>query len=257
MRAAALRSLAAYDDRSVPDVILRNYPSLSLDERADALTTLASRPAYALVLLDSLATGKVSRADVPAFVLRQLAGIKDSHVKERLQQVWGAVRPPSQDKATTIARLRALLPADKLATADRIHGRVVFARSCAACHKLFGEGGAVGPELTGSQRRNLDYLLENVVDPSALVGLDFQMSIIQTTDGRVINGIIAAEDAAVLTVQTQNDRLLIAKSEIESRARSQLSLMPDGLLDKLSETELRDLIGYLSGGGQVALPAAE
>ncbi|HVX13962.1 MAG TPA: PVC-type heme-binding CxxCH protein [Pirellulales bacterium] len=254
MRAAALRGLAAYDDPSVPAVILRSYVSLVGGERDDALATLASRPAYALALLDAIEAKKVSRGDVPAFVLRQVAGIKDERVSQRLQQVWGAVREASQDKAAAIARFRSLLPTDQLQAADRSHGRALFVRTCAACHKLFGEGGQIGPELTGAQRTNLDYLLENLVDPSALVGRDYQMSVIETADGRIINGIIAGEDAAVVTVQTQNDRLLIPKSDIETREQSKLSLMPEGLLDKLSEVELRELIAYLSGAEQAALP---
>jgi putative heme-binding domain-containing protein len=168
--------------------------------------------------------------------------------------VWGTVREPAQDKAATIARFRAVLAADKLQRADRSHGRALFVRTCGACHKLFGEGGQIGPELTGAQRTNLDYLLENLVDPSALVGRDYQMSVIETADGRIINGIIAGEDAAVLTVQTQNDRLLIPKSDIETREQSKLSLMPEGLLDKLSEVELRALIAYLSGAEQATFP---
>ncbi|HWB08031.1 MAG TPA: PVC-type heme-binding CxxCH protein [Pirellulales bacterium] len=256
MRGSALRGLASYDDPSVAKVILRNYGSLAGSERDDALTTLASRPAYVLTLLDALEKGTVPRADVPAFVLRQLAGIKNQRVAERLRQVWGVVRPASQEKTATIARFRAWLPTDKLQAADRSHGRATFARTCAACHKLFGEGGAIGPELTGSQRTSVDYLLENLVDPSALVGRDYQMSIIETADGRVINGIIVAEDAAVVSVQTQNDRLLVPKDEIETREQSNLSLMPEGLLDKLSETEVRDLIAYLSGSQQTALPPA-
>jgi putative membrane-bound dehydrogenase-like protein len=253
MRGAALRGLAAIDDGSVPEVILRNYASLSGSERNDALTTLASRPAYAMALLDAIQLKKVPRPDVPAFVLRQLAGMKDEPVLRRLQEVWGAVREPSKDKTATIARYRASLTPDRVHTADRSRGRSVFARNCAACHKLFGEGGQIGPELTGSQRSNLDYLLENLVDPSALVGRDYQMSIIETADGRILNGIIAAEDAAVLTVQTQNDRVLVPKSEIEAREQSKLSLMPEGLLDKLSEAEVRDLIAYLAGAEQAAL----
>jgi putative heme-binding domain-containing protein len=256
MRAAALRGLAAYDDPSVPAVILRNYASLAGGEREDALATLASRPAYAIALLDAIEGKKVSRGDIPAFVLRQIAGIKDERVSQRLQQVWGAVREPAQDKSATIARFRSLLPADKVQAADRSHGRAVFVRTCAACHKLFGEGGQIGPELTGAQRTNLDYLLENLVDPSALVGRDYQMTVIETADGRIINGIIAGEDAAVVTVQTQNDRLLIPKSDIETREQSKLSLMPEGLLDKLSDVELRELIAYLSGAEQAALPAS-
>ncbi len=254
MRGHALRGLAAYGDGEAPEIILRHYDTFDPAERADAVLTLASRPNFALALLNAVAEERVPRADLSAFTVRQLAGMKDDVVKARLAEVWGEVRATSQDKQALIGKFKPLLAAEKLTAADRSRGRLLFTRHCAACHKLFGEGQTVGPELTGSQRANVDYLLENLVDPNALVGRDYQMTIIQTTDGRVINGIILREDDDVIAVQTQNERVLVPANEIEARERSKVSLMPEGLLDKLSETELRELIAYVAGSEQVPLP---
>lgn len=255
MRGAALRGLAALDDDAVPHIILPAYPSLSRAERDDALATLASRPAFALALLGAIERGDVARGDLSAFIVRQLAGIKDPEVARRLAEVWGAVRETSADKSATIARFKSQLAPQRVKQADRSAGRALFVRHCAACHRLFGEGGQVGPELTGAQRGSIDYLLENMVDPSALVGRDYQLTVIETTDGRVLNGIVVADDGDVLTVQTQNERVLLPKNEIDQRQPSKLSLMPEGVLEKLSERELRDLIGYLAGADQPPLPA--
>ena len=255
MRGAALRALAAYADEQAPEIILRNYASFDDAERADAILTLASRPAFALALLEAIDRERIPRRDVSAFTIRQLQSMKDDRVNERLAKVWGAVRPPSKDKAAAIGKYKTLLSAERLKAADRSAGRGLFVRHCGACHKLFGEGGQVGPELTGSQRANLDYLLENLIDPSAIVARDYQMTVLETADGRILNGIIVAQDDQVLTIQTQNERLSLPLAEIEAREQSPLSLMPEGLLDKLNEGELCDLVSYLSGAEQ-APPAA-
>jgi putative heme-binding domain-containing protein len=80
------------------------------------------------------------------------------------------------------------------------------------------------------------------------------MQIFQTADGRVINGIVVREDESVVLVQTQNDRVALAKSEIELRDTSKLSLMPEGQLARLSDEDLRDLVAYLASPRQVPLP---
>ena len=141
-----------------------------------------------------------------------------------------------------------------LGQADLGRGRVVFDRVCASCHKLYGVGGEIGPDLTGAGRDNLDYLLENIIDPSATVSADFRMMVVAMRDGRVLNGLVKAESPRTVTLQTQTEPVVLDRSEIESLRLSPSSLMPDGLLDTLSKAEVGDLIAYLAHPTQVALP---
>jgi putative heme-binding domain-containing protein len=143
-----------------------------------------------------------------------------------------------------------------LAKANLSTGRVVFQRLCAACHRLFDEGGAIGPDLTGSQRNNLDYLLENIIDPSAGVSRDFQLNTIRTSGGRVISGFVVAENKTALTVASLNERVTVPIAEIKDRQQSSQSMMPEGLLQSLTAAEIRDLIAYLGSPAQVPLEAA-
>jgi putative heme-binding domain-containing protein len=143
---------------------------------------------------------------------------------------------------------------ERLDGADPSHGRLLFSKACSQCHVLFGEGGKVGPELTGAQRGDLGYLLENLVDPNATLGDDYRMIIFALADGRVINGLVAEQTGRTVTIQTPTDRLVVPRDEIEEQRRSDLSLMPEGLLDPLEEREVADLVRYLQGPGQVPLP---
>jgi putative heme-binding domain-containing protein len=254
MRGTAIRHLAAYDDRGTPRRLLALYPKLTDAERQDAVLTLASRPAWAMQLLDAVEKKRIPSRDVSAFVVRQLSTLANKPLDRRIRQVWGNVRPTSADRVKLIASYKKRLTTNVLAKADRSAGRVVYRKVCASCHKLFDDGKPVGPELTGSQRTNLDYLLENILDPNAVIGRDFRMSVIATNAGRIITGIIKEETAKTLTVQTANETVLIAKSDIEVRKQSPVSLMPEGQLEKMTFREVRDLFGYLMGATQTALP---
>ncbi|MEO8428844.1 MAG: c-type cytochrome, partial [Verrucomicrobiota bacterium] len=141
-----------------------------------------------------------------------------------------------------------------LSQADKSQGRVVFNTACAACHTLYGDGGKVGPDLTGAGRDNLDYLLENTIDPSAVVTADFRMSVVNLKDGRVLNGLIAAKTDRTLTLKTMTETLTFERGEIQSVQESSLSLMPEGLLEALAPEQARDLIAYLMHKSQVPLP---
>ena len=136
-------------------------------------------------------------------------------------------------------------------------GRAVFAKSCQQCHTLFGVGGQVGPDLTGSNRRDLDYVLSNVLDPSALIGKDYLAHIVATADGRVLTGIIRAEDKYTLTLVTANETITLPKSDVEARRQSDQSMMPEDLWTPLSEHEIRSLVSYLASPAQVPLPPSE
>ena len=114
-----------------------------------------------------------------------------------------------------------------LAGADKKKGRELFKQRCGACHKLFGEGGKIGPDLTGSGRKDLHYILENVVDPSAVVNRNFQLTTIKTKSGRLISGMIAEENKDTVTVNTLNEQIILKRDDISELTRSKKSMMPE------------------------------
>lgn len=257
MRGAALRGLAHYNDPKTPSLILPLYGSLSESEKTDAVTTLISRPSYALALLDAIAEKKVPRADLTAFQARQLLALKDARVSDRLNAVWGAIRSPAKDRDALLARYKKLATSDEVKKANLSAGRHVWAKTCANCHTLFGEGGKIGPDLTGSQRRNAEYILTKVLDPGAAVPRDYQLSRIVTTTGRVMTGVVKQENEKVLLLQTATEEVRVLKSDIETRDALGGSLMPEGQLATLSDAEIRDLLAYLASEKQVALPGGK
>src|SRR5262249_54101980 len=182
---AAIRGLAVYDDPTTSQVLIKAYASLGAGERRDVLGTLASRRATARDLLAAVEVGAVPRGDLTADVVRQIRNLKDTELGERLSRVWGSVRETSADRARAVAEAKSMLTAKHTQPPDRSLGRAVYSRICQQCHTLFGVGGQVGPDLTGSNRADLDYLLSNVLDPSALIGKDYQGQVIATADGRV------------------------------------------------------------------------
>ena len=255
MMVEAIRGLATVDHAETPKRVLDKWPRLSPEGRSVAMSTLVSRPSYAKALLAAVAADQVPRREVSAFHARQILSFGDDALTKQLTQVWGEVRSSSAEKQALAAKWKTSLSPDRLKTANLGNGRALFNKSCANCHVLFGSGKPAGPDLTGGNRRNLDYLLENILDPSATVAADFRMSVFEMTDGRVINGVIVERTEKTLTVQTQNDRTTIQKSDIEDQKSSTQSLMAEGLFQNLSDDQVRDLIGYLMSPDQVALPA--
>src|SRR5213078_359836 len=115
-------------------------------------------------------------------------------------------------------------------------------------------GGKVGPDLTGSNRGDLDYILQNIIDPNAVIPIDYRASPVETKDGHDITGIVTQQDDKSVTVLTPNETLILPRNEIQSLQQSELSMMPEGLLAPLTDQEARDLLYYLSRPGQVPLP---
>jgi putative membrane-bound dehydrogenase-like protein len=253
----AVRGLALYDDPAIGRALAGSYRSFHPSERSALLEILSSRPPFARALLDQVAAGKIPRQDLTAFHARQIRGLGDEPLSDRLAQVWGVLRDSDADRRERMTALKKQLDPAALAQADKGRGRAVFDRVCASCHKLYGYGGEIGPDLTGAGRDNLEYLLENLVDPSAAVTADFRMVVVAMNDGRTLNGLVRAQTDRTLTLQTQTEALVLDRREIEAMRSSPLSLMPDGLLSPLSEAETRDLLAYLMHRTQVPLPAPE
>lgn len=256
LRTSAISSLAALEDPETPQALIDVYAKLSATDKQAALATLTSRAEYVLALLDAIEAKRIDRNDLSAFTVRQLSRLDDKRVVARLNDVWGQIRETPADKAAEMEKYKQALKPGVLAKASLPHGRELFAKTCGTCHKLFDDGKAIGPDLTGSNRANLDYLLENMLDPGAVIGRDYQVTEIETNEGRIINGIIKDENATAVTLQTPTDIITISKSEIGARALVPLSLMPEGQLKPLTPEQVRDLVAYLATPAQVPLPGA-
>jgi putative membrane-bound dehydrogenase-like protein len=250
-----LRGLGEYEHPETVKTILGRYSEMPAEARQQAIQTLASRPNWAGHLLDEIEAKRIARSDVPAFTARQVRNLGDARLTARMNAVWGEVRATPRDRARRIAGFKQRLTPHELSHGDLSAGRKVFTKLCANCHQLFGEGRKVGPDITGAQRNNLDYVLENLVDPSAQVSRDFQLDVILTESGRVVTGLVKSETNAAITVSTPDSDIVIPADEIEVRKKSDVSMMPEGQLKTLTFTQTRDLIAYLGNGKQVPLPA--
>ncbi|MBL9210650.1 MAG: c-type cytochrome, partial [Opitutaceae bacterium] len=215
---------------------------------------LVSRPAFASALLAQIPAGRVARADLTPYHARQIRRFNDPELTARLGQVWGELREPAADKQAFIATLRTELAPVELERANRSQGRVLYQSLCAACHTLYGQGAALGPDLTGAGRDNLDYLLENIVDPGAVVTADYRMNVLKLKDGRTLTGFIAARTARTLTIRGPGESHTVERDEIATTEESPDSVMPAGLLESLTPAQRRDLIAYLMHPTQVPLP---
>jgi putative membrane-bound dehydrogenase-like protein len=245
VRTASIRALSAYNHPETASAILSHYDSMNESDKQQSHSTLASRENWAGVLLSNIESGRIPPREVTAYTARQIRALDNTQLSEKLLQHWGEVRTSPQETAKKIASIKKWLTRENLDQADKASGQQSFKKLCANCHKLFGEGGQIGPDITGSQRMNLDYMLENIIDPNASVAKDYQMELVQTTDDRVITGLIESENSEALTIQTVNERLIIPMNEIASRKKSNVSIMPSGMLEPLGENEIRDLIAYL------------
>jgi putative heme-binding domain-containing protein len=252
---AALAGLAAYDDPNTPSVILAAYPNLDLAARRAALNTLVGRLSYANELTSAVRANKIPRTDLTAYTIRQLRDLGDDSLNKFVDEVYGVARTSSGEKAKQIADYKAMLSDAMIAGGNASRGRAVFAKTCAQCHTLYGVGGKVGPDLTGSQRASTDYVVQNVVDPSALIAREYQVTLIRTKDKRVVSG-IATETPDGYKVVTETATAIIPKTQIDKLKKSELSMMPEGLLNGMSDGDVVDLFAYLRTTAQVPLPDA-
>ena len=241
LRIDGIRAIAAFDDQALGKLLVDRYHTFAPAEKSEAIQTLSSRPRYGRMLTDALAAKTIPTSDIPASAPRQLLRV----VGTRFLEVWGPVeRSATEDQA--YSKYRTLLDETEIRAASVERGRGVFQRTCGACHRLYGDGGTIGPDLTGSNRANLDYLLLNVLSPNAEVADAYKMVVVTTRDGRTYSGTVAVETDRQLTLRViGRDAAVINKSDIQSRETTAVSMMPPGLFDSLQDREVLDLVAYL------------
>lgn len=246
LSATAASGLALSDDSSVANLLLAEWPNLYGDERPPVMSVLVSRPAWASITLEALAAGRLQRASINAFQARQIRAYRDPGLTKRLEELWGgSVDESEKDRDAALAKWEPRFTADILAQADKANGRAVFRSVCAACHTLNGEGGPIGPDLTGGARENRAYLLENLLFPSTVVADDYRLTTLTLNDGRVLSGMVRARTTHTLKLQSMTELVVVATADVATEETFPMSLMPPGLLDSLSASDASDLMAYL------------
>lgn len=247
LKRVALQALMNFENPSIGKSILARYHSTLLDEhdvRGTAQRVLASRKAWSKQFLNEVDAWRIKANTIPLDVVQQMALHDDPDIKASIKKHWGKVRGSTPaEKQEEMQRVARLV---KAGGGQFSSGKVLFNKTCAVCHTLYGEGGKAGPKLTGYERDNLDFMLLAVVDPSAAIREEFTNFLIVTDDGRTVTGLIDEQTTKTITLRdVKGQTVLINKDEIEILKALDLSLMPDGLTKNLSDQEVKDLFSYI------------
>jgi putative membrane-bound dehydrogenase-like protein len=251
VRGAALSALQTFPDAAIADKVLALYPAMSSALRVKAQTLLLSRPASTLKFLQAVDAGQISPKEVPLDQLFRITLHKDEQLTKLVEKHWGKIG--QQTTAEKISRIRAIAHSLALGPGDLLKGKELFVKNCATCHTLFGEGNKIGPDLTSADRKNREYLITQIVDPSAVIRPEFVAHLVVTKDGRSLTGLLAeSTPTAVTLLDAKNQRTVIPRDKIEEIEPSPVSLMPEKILDTLDEQQVRDLFSYLQSDGPKA-----
>jgi len=241
LRTSAIRAFGVMPQPGAAELLINRYEAFSASGRRVVVETLATRKEYAEELLVALRSGVISKSEIPSYAARTLESMLGSGFSE----VYGDVAALSGDKSALFEKYRNLLTPKTMTGADPIQGKAVFDRTCVACHMLYGNGGQIGPDLTGSNRANLDYILLNILDPSDDIPDSYKMVTVTTHEGQVLVGAIAEEDSRRIVLNAVGQKQVVAKQDIKSRVVSDVSMMPEGLMMTLKDDEVANLIQYL------------
>ncbi len=238
-----MRALGQIGGDEVANDFLQSWNKYPPTVRAAAADVLVSRWRWANALLSALESKTISRQDLPLTAIRSLGESKDDFVRQRAAQVIGRIRPADADKQKIIEQKKQMILSGGVP--DLQAGHEIAKKTCFVCHKLYGEGADVGPDLTGVGRSTLDALLANVIDPNQVVGKGYENVQVETKDGRSASGRLVEEsDSSIKLLSAGPKEDVIAKSDIASRRVSELSVMPEGL-EQMPDADFKNLISYI------------
>ena len=248
LQRVAMRAAARFEDEKVAKTILAAYNSRisnQHDVRGTANRVLVSRESWARLFLAEIDRWYIRADEIQPDVVQQLRLFQASDIATLVTKHFGATDGVSSPaKIAEIARLKTVL-VGKSGNADK--GRVLYEQRCAACHQLFGEGGVVGPELTGYERGNLDFWLAATVDPSLEIREEFQTYVLNLKDGRTLSGMLEKQGPTSVTLRdAASQSTVIGRESIDELQAIPVSLMPEGLLHGLTDEQLVDLLSYLT-----------
>ncbi|MEO5995121.1 MAG: PVC-type heme-binding CxxCH protein [Chitinophagaceae bacterium] len=248
IREAALQALPRYNMPEIGSRVVKAYPMFRADfrNREAALALLATRKAWTQELLKTIVESKrISKEDVPRDIAQRLKILNDPAINKTVDLLWPDVRLlTSPEKVSRINKITGIVGA---LPGDEKNGHILFSGTCAGCHKLFDEGGRIGPDLSGYERKNLNTLLINIVDPNADIREGYEIQRIVTIDGRTLEGRVMARNGGSLTIQPAlgGKETTLPADQIREIGARPTSIMPERLLDKMTDQEMRDIFSYI------------
>lgn len=256
LRVAAMLATAGYAEPSFGDEVFRTYQSSGGNLRAQSLTFLLAKADTALKVLTLVDTGKVDPKSIAIEQLRPLAEFKNQQIDKAVLKHWGKIGAATPgEKQARISWLGVQLGK---APGNKTHGKELFVKNCATCHQLFGEGAKIGPDLTTADRKNRGYLLAQIVDPSGYVRPEYISFNVTTNDGRRLSGVVQDPNDSTVTlvnvIENKAVKTVISKADIDQMLPSPVSLMPEKILDTLSDDDIRDLFAYLQSEAPTEQP---
>jgi putative membrane-bound dehydrogenase-like protein len=245
VRAAAVRLLATVSDPGTADPLIREYLAAPADPVAAVIVdAVLSRPEWALAWLEAVDRGEIPAATIPLETIRRTGVFADARIDAVVARHWGRLEPVTREE--TLAEVRRLTNDLRAGAGDASAGRELFRTHCANCHRLFGEGAAIGPDLTTANRQDREFLLVSLVDPDSVIRHEYVSVVVQMRDGRVFTGLpVARAGGSLVLADPQGRRQELAEHEIETLEESPVSLMPRTMYRQFSPTQLRDLFAYL------------
>ena len=246
MQIASISALQQYPNANIGSVVTAQYPNMSDDLRSAAQTLVSIRKPWAIEFLAAIDAGKINKTTVSIETARKMTVYSDADITGLISKHFGSI----SGATTTEMKKQIATHKKKLQTGkeepDRYAGEKLFQKNCGKCHILFGEGGKIGPDLTAFKRDDVGRMLVNIVNPSAEIREGFETFLVVTEDGRTVNGFLADQDNNVIVIRSADGQsITIERNNIDEMLPQKKSLMPEGLLDKLSEQEVRNLFSYL------------
>jgi putative membrane-bound dehydrogenase-like protein len=252
MSIGLINALGKSSAAEAPAALLDRLASFTPPVREAAVRTILANRDWAALLVERLGTRQVNLGDIPIVDRAKLAAHPDRGVRERAQKILVAGGGlPNADRQKVIDEI---LPVVK-AGGDAARGKLVFKEQCGTCHTYSGEGGRVGPELTGMSVHPVQELLVHILDPNRSVEGNYRAYTVSTDDGRVVTGLLASESkTAIEIVDAEGKRVAIQRNEIDAFQPSPNSLMPLGFEKQIKPEGFADLLAFLTTRGTGGTP---
>ena len=243
-----IETLGDSESEAVGPALVERSVRLVPSARSAALRVLLQRPKSTAALLDGIDKGQVALTELTLDQKQALAAHPDLKIRARARKLLaqgGGL--PNADRQKVINELSPLV----LRKGDADKGKIVFQQQCAKCHAHGGEGGKVGPDLTGMAVHPKEELLVNILDPSRSVEGNYRQYTLATKDGRIFNGVLTSESKTSVELgDVEGKTHAIQRADIEELQASNKSVMPEGFEKQVPPEAIADLLEFLTRRGK-------